>query len=438
LAAVLDGEVRAVDGVEVRTRPTAADLAAVTAPASGVPGIHVVAWSADGTVVVDHDVAGTAVSFGHESGAPEAVVRASLRATVGGTGPREVGVIGAGQWSVTLAGERHSVDLSLSSGDVAEALFTPPHWTTVVEADGEVELEAEVLVPQASLARFAVAARPAPRPVRDVIEDAAAAAAEADVAVVVVGLTEEQETEAADKTTLRLPGRQDDLVSAVAAAARHTVVVINAATPVLMPWFDDVDAVLLAGIPGQEGGHAVASALLGTIEPAGRLVTSFPAADGATPAWDVVPVDGQLRYAEGPFVGYRGHHAGRAPLPALWFGHGLGYGTWDYSDVTVSSGSDEPVTVTATVTNTSSRPSREVVQVYLEPADRSQPVRLVGWRGVHVEPRESARVEVRCDERMWRRWDTRAGRWARLDGPATLLVARGLGDVRARVDLPQP
>ena len=101
--------------------------------------------------------------------------------------------------------------------------------------------------------------------------------------MVVVGLTDEQETETVDKTTLRLPGRQDELVRRVAAAAQRTVVVVNAATPVLMPWLDEVDAVLWAGLPGQEGGHAVAAALLGDIEPAGRLVTTFPTADGAAP-----------------------------------------------------------------------------------------------------------------------------------------------------------
>ena len=122
----------------------------------------------------------------------------------------------------------------------------------------------------------------------------------ADVAVVVVGLTEEQETEAVDKSTLRAARRARTRWSrAVAAAARRTVVVVNAATPVLMPWLDEVDAVLWAGLPGQEGGHAVAAALLGDIEPAGRLVTTFPAADGAAPAWSVTPVDGELPLRRG-------------------------------------------------------------------------------------------------------------------------------------------
>jgi beta-glucosidase len=251
------------------------------------------------------------------------------------------------------------------------------------------------------------------------------------VAVVVVGLTEEQETEAVDKSTLRLPGQQDALVEAVAAAARRTVVVVNAATPVLMPWRDSVDAVLWAGLPGQEAGHAVAAALVGEIEPAGRLVTTFPTADAATPAWSVTPVDGALVYDEGTFIGYRGHYAARAPEPAFWFGHGLGYGAWRYDSASLVG----DATVEVTVTNTGTRPSREVVQVYLEPAEADQPVRLVGWQAVEVAAGASATVTVTGDARMWRRWDTAAGRWARLAPGGRLLVARGLGDVRAAIAL---
>ena len=198
-------------------------------------------------------------------------------------------------------------------------------------------VEAEVLLHAESSSvggagMYGLLARPVPRDADEVIAEAVAAAAGAEVAVVVVGLTEEQETEAVDKTTLRLPGRQDDLVEAVAAAAARTVVVVNAATPVLMPWLDRVDAVLWAGLPGQEGGHAIAATLLGDLEPAGRLVTTFPAADGASPAWSVTPDEGDLPYTEGPFIGYRGHDAGRAPEPLFWLGHGLGYTTWSYAD----------------------------------------------------------------------------------------------------------
>ena len=114
---------------------------------------------------------------------------------------------------------------------------------------------------------------------------------------------------------------------------------------------------------------------------------------------------------------------------------GLGYATWEYAEPELV----EPVggpTVAVTVTNTGSRRSREVVQVYLRPAEEDQPVRLAGWRAVTLDRGESARVAVACDPRMWRRWDTGAGSWARLAG-GSLLIARGLGDVRATIGLPE-
>jgi beta-glucosidase len=293
-------------------------------------------------------------------------------------------------------------------------------------------VEAEADLGDQSHAMVGLVARPAPEQDADAIAEAVEAARRADVAVVVVGLTAEQETESRDKATLALPGAQDRLVEAVAEVARRVVVVVNAATPVLMPWADRVDAILVAGLPGQEGGHAVAAALLGTQEPTGRLVTSWPADDGGTPAWSVTPTDGVLRYGEGRFIGHRGHFAGRAPAPAFWFGAGLGYGRWDYTGARVDDSGDAPA-VEVSLRNISDRPSREVVQVYFAPADADQPVRLVGWATVEVDAGATAEVVVDCDARMWRRWDGAAGRWAGLSGNGEYLVARGLGDIRLRL-----
>ena len=287
-----------------------------------------------------------------------------------------------------------------------------------------------------NVANVGLIARAAARDQDEVIAEAAAAASLADVAVVVVGLTEEQETEAVDKSTLRLTGRQDDLVHAVAAAAHRTVVVVNAATPVIMPWLAEVDAVLWAGLPGQEGGHAIAAALLGQLEPAGRLVTTFPADDELAPAWSVTPVDGDVDYDEGTAIGYRGHYAGAAPRPAFWLGHGLGYSSWNYLSTDLSGTGDAAgQQVTVRIRNTGRRVSREVVQVYFRPAEHDQPVRLAGWASATVEPGAEATVLVPLDQRLWRRWDEAANGWRRLSGRGELLVARGLGDIRDSIDL---
>jgi beta-glucosidase len=407
--------VTVVDGVTVRVRPRA-----------GRFSMRVRMYGESGALLSDHvSEEAKTVGFMPDQELAEPVTRVVMSATVPG-GAMRVGVLAVGRATVTVGDASYDVTLESESDDIGGDFLRPPGWQTDVVLDGPTELVADVTL--GGWAGLGLVAEPTPPTDDEAIAAAVAAASVAEVAVVVVGLTEEQETEAFDKSTLALPGRQDELVTAVAAAARRTVVVVNAATPVLMPWAAEVDAILWAGLPGQEGGHAVAAALLGDIEPAGRLVTSFPAADGASPAWDVVPTSGKLAYEEGVYVGYRGYAARRAPAPAYWFGQGLGYGEWEYGEVTLA---DSVVSVD--LTNVSARASREVVQVYLQPTEDDQPIRLVGFSTVTLGAGESRTIEVTCDPRASRTWDD--GAWRPLTG-GRLLVARGLGDIRGEVVVP--
>jgi beta-glucosidase len=428
--------VRVVDGVGIRRipRPTSPDQ--VVDPQTGNPGVRFVSFDTSGaeqassTSEVAQLVLG--VGAGPHQGAAALEVSARLVAPVGT--PMRVGVRGAGEWTLSYGSETATFTNPVPAGAEELAFMAPPSWTTVVEAAPELELVARLIPPAGE--RFALAglvAEPARMSDDDAIAAAAHAARGADTAVVVVGLTEEQETEGLDKTTLALPGRQDDLVRAVAGAAQRTVVLVNAATPVLMPWLDEVDAVLWIGLPGQEGGHAVADVLLGLAEPTGRLVTTFPRADGDGPAWRVTPEDGQLVYSEDTRVGYRGWDGG-PKAPAFWFGEGLGWGRWEYASAAYASGEDGE-SVTVLLTNTAERPSREVVQVYWRPEDASAPVRLVGCAVAdEVVPGEERQVTVACDPRAFRLWDSDASGWSTPAG-GTLLIARGLGDVR--LELPR-
>ncbi len=226
-----------------------------------------------------------------------------------------------------------------------------------------------------------------------------AAARDADAAVVVVGTNDDVESEGFDRTSLALPGRQDELVSAVAAANPRTVVVVNAGAPVLMPWRDEVAAVLWAWLPGQEGGDAVADVLIGAAEPGGRLPTTFPAShDGVL---SPVPAeDGTLDYAEGTAIGYRHYTSAQVAYP---FGHGLGYTTWEYESLTVSGGVAE-----VTVHNTGSRVSARSSSATRSTAGRS---------GSRAPPSPRRRPAIRS--RSGSRWTSgspspaRSGRAAR-------------------------
>lgn len=435
LTTLLGDRVTVVDGVEVRTKAVAALPAMVTDPETGLPGVGFTLYDADGVVLEQRTSTSATTVIGFDDDFEGAVTRVRVRATLSVDGPLDIGTIGVGDWHVAVDGQQFDWQLVVANPGPGAELLDPPSRAAQVEVGPGAEVDATLDVPALAPGMPALVGLIARRSARDVdavLAEAAAAAAAAEIAVVVVGLTAEQETEAVDKSTLALPGRQDDLVRTVAAAAAKTVVVVNAATPVLMPWLDEVDAVLVVGLPGQESGHAVAAVLTGAVEPTGRLVTTWPVADAATPAWNVTPVDGAIVYDEGTFIGYRGHHAGRAPAPAFWFGHGLGYTTWAYSDLTAPT----PQQVSVTVTNTGDRDGREIVQLYFAPADPAQPIRLVGWTPVTVAAGESATMTVDGDPRLWRRWEGGAdGSWAILPDAGELIVARGLGDIRGRVSV---
>ena len=443
LTDLLGDAVTVTDGVEVRTRPVPAAAGFVTDPRTGEPGVRITLHDLDGAVIQEQHSSMASIAVGFDDDFPQTVGSVKFEAVVESQPVAvEIGVSGAADWELDVDGVISSHALVTSGTGIGEELLAPPSAVGTYPAATSVVATATLRAagdsPLSHAGLFQLVARPARRADDAVIAEAVEAAGAADVAVVVVGLTEEEETEAVDKSTLRLPGAQDALVHAVAAAAARTVVVVNAATPVLMPWLDEVQAVLWAGLPGQEAGRAIAAALLGDIEPAGRLVTTFPAADGAAPAWSVTPADGRLEYAEGRFIGYRGHVAGLAPAPAFWLGHGLGYASWSYGPATLVDGASPAASapvVSVPVTNTGARTSREVVQVYLRPASAAEPVRLVGWAAVTAEPGETVTVGVDTDARLWRRWDTAAGAWTTLDSGGQLLIARGLGDIRATLPL---
>lgn len=282
---------------------------------------------------------------------------------------------------------------------------------------------------------FSLAHREPQRDPDTLIAEAVAASRDAGTAVVVVATTELVESEGFDRTTLALPGRQDELVRAVAAANPRTVVVVNSGSPVEMPWRDDVAAVLLGWFPGQEGDTALADVLLGAAEPGGRLPTTWPAALADAPVADTTPTDGQLRYAEGVFIGYRAwEKAGTAP--AYPFGHGLGYTDWTYDSVTVTG-----TTVTVRLRNSGPRDGRETVQLYLAPVGDTEgrperPVRwLAGFAGVEAAAGESVEAVVELPRRAFEIWDETTGTWSFQEGPYEVQAGRSYADRRVTASL---
>ena len=270
------------------------------------------------------------------------------------------------------------------------------------------------------------------------ISQAAAAARSASTAVVVV--SDDTETEAADRPGLGLPSAQDELISAVAAANPHTVVVIDAGAPVTMPWLGQVAAVVDAWYPGESNGAALASVLYGATDPSGHLPVTFPRSLSQVPASTPAQfpgVGGQVQYSEGIDVGYRWYDA-RNLTPLFPFGYGLSYTSFAFSNLRVTppqlAGRGAPVTVTARVTNTGPVTGAEVAQLYLgDPAAAGEPPRqLKGFQKVTLRPGQSAVVSFTLDRHDLSYWNDSANGWVVPDGGFRVYV----GDSSALSGLP--
>jgi beta-glucosidase len=206
-----------------------------------------------------------------------------------------------------------------------------------------------------------------------------------------------------DADSLTLPGTQDALISVVVAANPRTIVVTLGAGPVVMPWLDDVPAVIHAWFPGEQFAPALAEVLAGRAEPGGRLPITFPADESTTPIRvpDEYPgVDGVAIYSEELLVGYRWYQQ-QGVEPAFPFGHGLGYTSFEFADLRAEA-REGLIGVTFSVRNVGSRPGKAVPQLYITlPAEAGEPpAQLKAFQVGRIEPGQVSPVgmEIPIDD----------------------------------------
>jgi beta-glucosidase len=231
---------------------------------------------------------------------------------------------------------------------------------------------------------------------------AAANARGADVAIV---FATQWMTEGEDVANLSLPGKQDALIAAVAAANPHTIVVLETGGPVLMPWLKDVSGVVEAWYAGNGGSAALTRVLFGDVNPSGHLPITFPQDESqlprpALPGFSLPFSSFDVNYSEGADVGYRWFDS-RALTPLFPFGFGLSYTTFAIKGLKLES--NDTITAGADVTNTGVREGAETVQVYATPpapGGTHAVARLIGWSKVDLKPGETKHVAIAGDLRL--------------------------------------
>jgi len=408
-------------------------------PVSGEPGVRLEIRSPVGALVYDATIPTSVATWWdglppvvHVPGS-ELSMRALFRPEA--DGPYVVGAAGAGRMRLTVNGTVLAESASLFPGEVVEALGRPPELRVPVifEAGREVDVRLDYRPEKRFVTmRLGIALQ---RDDAELIDEAAQAADDADVAVVVIGSAEGTESEGYDRETMELPGRQDELVRRVAAANPNTIVVVNSGMPVLMPWADQVAAVIQVWFPGQAFGEALAETLLGIAEPAGRLPVTVPRQELDSPVLRARPEAGDLVYHEGLLVGYRGYD--RTGIePHFAFGHGLGYTDWTYESLIPDSASiaaDEDVTCVVKVRNSGGRRGREVVQLYIEAPDDDprRPLRVLGaFAAVEAAPGNTAEARLVVPARAFARFDEARRKWVPHAGTYTLRAGRSSRDLR--------
>ena len=420
-------------------------------------------WRWSGTLTAPDNPGGTTwqLKIGVSNQASAQLFTEGLSSSGGGSNRR----INMGAYPAAPGNSLPSQNQTAKSHDPANPDLQQATYTVTLTPGQKVHLDLR-LITGASPGRIQLRWAP-PDNQSAAIAQAAAAAQAANKAVI---FAYDEGTEGSDRggsnqgSGIVLPGYQDALISAVAAAQPNTVVVLMTGAPVLMPWASQVKSILEMWYPGQAGGPATANVLLGVTNPGGKLPETFPADATHFPTYDanctdtsstgncpIYPgvaqpgfISGNHGYREitnldmasgnGIIQGYRWYDQ-HGVTPMYAFGHGLSYTTFAYSQLAVTPRFDGTIDVAFDVTNTGAVRGDEVPQLYLGAGPSIAGVQqagklLRGFTRIALNPSETRRVTMTLDRRSFEYWSAPGHKWVTNYGPRTVWVGSASDDLR--------
>ncbi|WMJ87075.1 glycoside hydrolase family 3 C-terminal domain-containing protein [Anaerocolumna sp. MB42-C2] len=275
----------------------------------------------------------------------------------------------------------------------------------------------------------------------NLIEEAVAAAKKAKTAVIFAGLPDAFESEGFDRSHMRLPNCQNELINRIAKVQPNTVVVLHNGSPVEMPWVNEVKGIIEAYLSGQAVGGACVDILFGKVNPSAKLPETFPLKLEDNPSYLFYPGEkDKVEYREGVFVGYR--YYDKKKMDVLYpFGYGLSYTTFAYSNLTVSKEKltdKEKVRVFVDVTNTGTVIGKEVVQLYVSDLESTviRPEKeLKEFAKVELKPGETKTVVFELGMRAFAYWNTGIHDWHVETGDFRIMIGKSSRDIVCSTDI---
>lgn len=286
------------------------------------------------------------------------------------------------------------------------------------------------------------------RSARQLIEEAVRIAQSADYVIFIGGLNKSghQDCEDTDRKGLELPYKQDKVIGALAKVNKNLIVVNISGNAVAMPWISEVPAVIQAWYLGTEAGNAIASVLVGDVNPSGKLPFTFPEKLEDVGAHQLGDYPGRQRedgifdekYNESIFVGYRWTDKQKI-RPLFPFRHGLSYTTFAYGKATVNKKVmkiDEQIAITVPITNTGKRIGSEIVQLYISDLKSSlpRPVKeLKGFSKIQLAPGETQEVTFLIDKQALSFFNDSRHEWVAEPGKFEAQIAASATDIKSKV-----
>ncbi len=253
-------------------------------------------------------------------------------------------------------------------------------------------------------------------------------AEKADIVIFCFGLNEISESEGLDRTHMRIPQNQIELLQDISRVNENVVGILSAGSAMEMPWQSCCKAILNGYLNGQAGASATLDILTGAVNPSGRLAETYPIAYEHTPSFRYYPSSERTsEYRESIFVGYRYYDTSKVRVQYP-FGFGLSYTEFTYSGLKVDDSGAE-----LTVSNTGDRDGAEVVQMYvgLPNAIVFRPEKeLKGFAKVFLKAGESRKVKIPFDDKTFRYWNVKTESWEVETGTYNVMIGSSVADIR--------
>lgn len=268
---------------------------------------------------------------------------------------------------------------------------------------------------------------------QDIHDKAVTVAKKADVVIFCLGLTDIFESEGFDRTHMRIPENQIQLLHAIAEVNTNIVIVVVGGSAIEMPWEKKGKAILHMQLSGQAGGQAAADLLFGAVNPSGKLTETYPMTyEDVVNSRYYQENPRQTPYLESMYCGYRYFTSANKKV-RYPFGYGLSYTSFDYSEMKIQRSNKGEMTVTATIENAGQRAGHEVVQLYISPQTDGvyRPKReLKGFAKLYLEPGESKEIAIELDTRSFAIYDDKQSDWVVESGAYLLQLGANCEDIR--------